>query len=174
MYSKLEQTEVLQQIDQAHEGLFSVVAGLPKDRLDLKPASGGWSVMQVVEHVAIVEDRIVGRIQQLLESPAEPAKTSDLKAADELLRTAVLDRSVLRQAPEFLHPTGQPVSASLERLTGNRKKLDQMLQSVPPDFRQRSLPHPFLGPLDSHQWLITMAGHCVRHTQQILQIQRGS
>jgi hypothetical protein len=55
----------------------------------------------------------------------------------------------------------------MERLTVSRQKLIDLVQSAPPDFRERTASHPALGPLDAHQWMIAVAGHCGRHTAQI-------
>jgi hypothetical protein len=169
MYSIREGTEVLQHIDNAHDALVTAVAGLSDAQLHFKPAPEAWSVSGIVEHLAIVEDRIVNRIHELLASPPEPDKPVATKEADEALKHRILDRSSKAQAPEATHPTGTSIAESLDRLVVSRNKIRDLLRSVPADFRQRSMPHPRFGPMDCHQWLVTLGGHCMRHTQQIIE-----
>jgi uncharacterized damage-inducible protein DinB len=90
MYSIREGTEVLQHIDDAHDALITAVAGLSDAQSHFKPAPEAWSVAGIVEHLAIVEDRIVGRIHELLASPPEPDKPVATKEADEILRHKIL------------------------------------------------------------------------------------
>ena len=169
MYSIREGTEVLERIDDAHDALITAVAGLSDAQSHFKPAPQAWSVAGIVEHLAIVEDRIVDRIHELLASPPEPDKPVATKEADEILKHKVLDRSSKAQAPEATHPTGKGIAESLDSLVVSRNKIRGILRSAPADFRQRLRPHPRFGPIDCHQWLATLGGHCMRHTQQIVE-----
>lgn len=169
MYSIREGTEVLQRIDDAHDALITAVAGLSNAQSHFKPAPEAWSVAGIVEHLAIVEDRIVNRIHVLLASPPEPDKPVATEEADEILQHRVLDRSSKAQAPEATHPTGRSIAESLDSLVVSRNKIRDILRPAPADFRQRSMPHPRFGLMDCHQWLMTLAGHCMRHTQQIIE-----
>jgi len=168
MYSNDERNEVIQYLDQTRGGLIDAVASLTENQANFKPAPDAWSVAGIVEHLAIVEDRVIARISQMLES-VPSSSNSGIESNDADLFGKVADRSQKVQAPAPIHPTGQPLASSLERLTVTRGVLDGLIQSVPSDFRRRSMPHPVLGPLDGHQWLVTLAGHCSRHTQQILE-----
>jgi hypothetical protein len=169
MYSIREGTEVLERIDDAHDALITAVAGLSDAQSHFKPAPEAWSVAGIVEHLAIVEDRIVGRIHELLASPPEPDKPV-AREADEILNHKILDRSSKAQAPEATHPTGRrSIAESLDSLVVSRNKIRDILWSAPADFRQRLRPLPRGGPIDCHQWLVTLGGHCMRHTQQIIE-----
>ena len=168
MYSDQEKKQVLQHLDRERDSLIAATVGLSKAQANFKPAPDRWSVAEIIEHLAIVEDLVIGRISQLLESSTtvQPQKVED---SDTVLIAKVRDRSRKFQAPDPIQPAGAPLSDSLERLAANRAKLVDLLNSAPSDFRQRSMPHPVLGPLDAHQWLIAVAGHCGRHTQQIFE-----
>lgn len=173
MYSIREGTEVLQYIDDAHDALITAVAGLSHAQSHFKPAPEAWSVAGIVEHLAIVEDRIVSRIHELLASAPELDKPI-MKEADEILEHKILDRSSKAQAAEATHPTGKSIAESLDSLVVSRNRIREILRSAPADFRQRSMPHSRFGPMDCHQWLVTLGGHCMRHTQQILETKTAS
>ena len=160
---------MLHHIDDAHDALVTAVAGLSDAQSHFKPAPEAWSVAGIVEHLAIVEDRIVDRIHKLLASPPEPDKPVATEEADEILAHKVLDLSSKAQAPEATHPTGRNIAESVDSLVVSRNKIRDILRSAPADFRQRSTPHQRFGPMDCHQWLMTLGGHCMRHTQQIIE-----
>jgi hypothetical protein len=169
MYSTQEGNDVLLHIDNAHEALVTEVTGLSDAQSRFTPSPEAWSVSGIVEHLAIVEDRIVSRLHELLTSPPEPDKPVATKEEDDALKRRILDRSSKAQAPEATHPTGKSITESLDSLLVSRNKIRDILRSAPADFRQRSMPHPRLGPMDCHQWLVTLGGHCARHTQQIIE-----
>jgi hypothetical protein len=41
------------------------------------------------------------------------------------------------------------------------------------DLRRRSAHHPTFGPLDGYQWILVIAAHGARHTEQILEVRDG-
>jgi len=173
MYTTQQGTDLLGRIDRANDGLRAALAGLSESQSIFKPSSGAWSVAGIVEHLAIVQDRVIGRIDQLLVSVPDAAP-SGAKITDEILTEKVADRTAKFPAPEVAHPTGQSLSNSLQRLAAGRKRVGELVAAAPQDFQHRSLPHPVFGPLDCHQWLVALAGHCVRHTKQIIETKSAS
>jgi hypothetical protein len=163
VYSTEEKNELLRRLDKTRYGLMAALAGLSEAQSNFKPSPESWSVAGIVEHLAIVEDLVIARVQGLASAP-DVGKFED---SDRVLLEKVIDRSVKFQAPERAHPTGKLLLSSLERLEATREKIVDLVQSEPFDFRQHSMPHPALGPLDGHQWLVAVTGHCARHTQQI-------
>jgi hypothetical protein len=167
MHSLQEKNELLQRLDGARERLIAAVAGLSHPQANFKPSPDAWSVAGIVEHLATVEDFVVRRLENMTSEPDH----GNFKDSDVVLFDKVVDRSEKIQAPERVHPTGKPLSSSLERLAATREKIVGLIQSAPDgNFRQHSMHHPVFGPLDGHQWIVAMAGHHLRHTQQILEI----
>jgi hypothetical protein len=169
MYSTQQGSDLLRRIDEANNHLKTTVAGLTNAQSSFKPSPGAWSVDGIVEHLAIVQERVIGRVDQLLVSTPDPSQKKDPQLTDEVLTAKVADRSSKFPAPEVSHPTGQSLSDSLARLTLGRQRVAELVASLPPDFQQRTMPHPVFGPLDCHQWLLALAAHCVRHTKQIIE-----
>ena len=169
MHSTQTGSEVIHRIDQANEALKAAVAGLSEEQLNFRPSPGAWSVAGIVEHLAIVQERVIGRIDQLLLSAPGQAPNGPPGLTDDLLVERVADRASKFTASAPVSPTGQPLPESLGRLTASRKRVVDLVASLPPDFQQRSMPHPVFGALDCHQWLVFLAGHCIRHTRQIVE-----
>jgi hypothetical protein len=166
MHSIEEKDELLQRLDKARQDLAVAVAGLSEPQANFKPSSEAWSIANIAEHMATVEDFTILRLQQMISEP----DGSNFKDADAVLFNKAADRSAKREAPERVRPTGKPLPISLERLAANHKKMVDLIRSAPEGhFRRHSMPHPVFGPLDGHQWLVFTAGHCTRHTEQIIQ-----
>jgi hypothetical protein len=165
MYSTEEKNELLQHLDRSRYGLMAALAGLSEAQSDFKPSPEDWSIANIVEHLAIVEDLVILRVQQLASSP----DVEGFKDSDAVLLGKIIDRSVKFKAPERAQPTGKALVNSLERLEVTREKIVDLVQSAPFDIREHSTPHPVLGLLDGHQWLVALSGHCARHTQQIIE-----
>ena len=166
MHSIEEKDELLQRLDKARQDLTIAVARLSQTQSNFKPSPEAWSIANIAEHIATVEEFTILRLQQMVSEP----DSGHFKDADATLFNKAADRSAKRQAPERVRPTGKPLANSLERLATNYEKLSDLIRSAPEGhFRQHSMPHPAFGPLDGHQWLVFTAGHCARHTEQIIQ-----
>jgi hypothetical protein len=166
MYSTLEQQSVVENLRKSHEGLISAVSGLSEAQLNFKPEPDAWSIANIVEHLAIIEDLVAWRLSQLGSAP-DVSQQATFKGSDRVLLEKVLDRSTKIKAPDRAQPTGKPLTHSLERLTASRDRIVEFVQSAPADFRRHIMLHPVFGGLDGHQWLLALAGHCERHTQQV-------
>jgi hypothetical protein len=166
MHSIEEKNKLLQQLDEAREDLKSAVWGLSERQSNFKPSPGGWSIAGVVEHLATVEGFVVMRLEQMTSAADE----GHLKDSDTVLFGKVVDRSTKFQAPERAHPTGKPLANSMETLASTRRTIVEMIRSGPDaHFREHTSAHPVFGPMDGHQWVVAVAGHCARHTKQILE-----
>ena len=58
--------EVLSALDNSRDALMQSVLRVPTSLHEAPPAPGRWSAAQVVEHLAIVEARIIAVMQNLL------------------------------------------------------------------------------------------------------------
>lgn len=166
MHSVQEKNELLQRLDSVRERLIAAVAGLSQAQASFKPSSDAWSVAGIVEHLAIVEALVIMRLGKMTSEPNH----GNYKDSDVVLFDKVVDRTERFQSPERLRPTGKSLGSSLEQLAATREKMIDLIRSAPDGhFRQHSMDHPVLGPLDGHQWVVAVTGHCLRHTQQILE-----
>jgi len=169
MYSADEKEQLIQLLDTTQEGLMKSVSGISESQSTFKPSPHAWSVAGIVEHLAIAEERVIGRMTQLLASAPSESQNGESASSDTVLFYKVVDRSTKVQAPDPIQPTGKSLADSLERLRSSQVTISALIRSAPSDFRERSIPHPALGRLDSHQWLVALAGHRCRHMEQIIE-----
>jgi len=162
---------VQRQIAEDREALRRAVELVPRTRRNERPAEGRWSVAEVLEHLAIVEERSVRMIEKLISDA--PARSNQSSAAPTPLdRSGLRDRSQRISAPEFIEPTGtMNADEAWARLEQSRRALDAVLAKIGDrDLTKVSRIHPALGQLDGYQSIDAIGGHEERHAAQIREI----
>ena len=159
--------------------VMEVTTGLSDAQWRFKPAPDRWSIAEILEHMVIVQERVLGRVrEQLAQAPAPPADR-DYQQVDRIVIEKIPDRSIKAKAPEFIQPTGQwTPPAALDRLVRNYERLTGFIESAP-DLREHVLEAPPLrlvtngafDTMDGYQWALTAAAHDQRHVSQILEVQ---
>lgn len=150
--------------------------------LQYRPASGGWTVSEVLEHITLTNhylliiiekgsEKALRRKNELTEPFAIPA--SYTLSNPDLLAIAQPD-AFSWQRPEHHQPTGQKLLCEVRRTL--RDQLDQCLVTL------ELLPHGEgilhhttmsvnnLGKLDVYQYLYFLALHAQRHIHQLKKI----
>jgi uncharacterized damage-inducible protein DinB len=155
-----------QYLEKTRDGVADAVNGLSNAQLKFKPAPDRWSISEVLEHIALVEDGIFQNVsEKIMNAPAGAADK-----ADALVPAALPDRSHKAKAPPEFVPTGRWTGAeALDHFQKSREKTISFLQSTP-DLRQHVVDSPLGQPLDAYEWLLFMGGHSERHTKQILEV----
>lgn len=158
-------------LEKTRAGVIASAQGLSEAQLNFKIAPERWSVAQVLEHIASAEDMLMGLVTgQVMTAPAR-AGGEDVKAIDELILTAIPDRSQKRSAPEPLIPTnrfGTPAD-SLKHFGESRAKTLAFMKDTA-GLRAHVVDSPLGKKLDAYQWMLFIAAHSERHTKQILEV----
>ncbi len=173
------------EVDQAREYLersrnrvLTVTEGLSEAQLRFKPAPDRWSIAENLEHVVIVQERILGPVREQLHQAAPLPPGTDRRQIEAIVLERVPDRSMKAKAPAPIEPTGSwTLAETLERYTRNSSQLVEWLESTP-DLREHALesaPLKFLTNgaftmMDGYQLLLTAAGHEERHVRQIEEV----
>lgn len=148
------------------------IAGLTTAQAVFKPAADKWSILQCMEHIAAAESGIMGYIKQILTTPGDSTKKAEVKVTDEQVLAMTPDRSSKFKAPEFLQPIGKFKSidsASLAFLKARDENI-KFAETTQDDLRNHFILHPFLGMMDTYQWLLMLSAHSRRHTLQIEEV----
>jgi DinB superfamily len=173
-----EITRARQYLEQTRDAVTAATAGLSEAQWSFKPADDRWSIAEIVEHMVLTQELILGPVRQQLAAAPAPSADHDARAVDEVVVAKLPDRSKKFQAPEPLKPTGTwSESAALERFRKNCARLIEYLESTP-DLRQHILDAPPLAAIsggqykamDGYEWLLGVAGHTERHTKQLLEV----
>lgn len=172
--SPADRDSALKYLESTRQGVLDATKGLSAAQWNFKTAPDRWSIAEVVEHIAAAEDFLFGNItEKVMKAPARTGN-DDVKAIDQLVLTAVPDRSHKAQAPEPLKPTnrfGSP-EASLKHFAESRERTEDFLKKTN-DLRAHAgaaTDSPFGKQMDAYEWILFIAGHSERHTKQILEV----
>lgn len=161
--------EVITALTDAQHETEIVCAAITPDQ-ESRRLGDGWTVAQVVEHMAIVDDGAGRIVNGIAKQVAGTAETEESPVSPSLARYRVPDPSVRKVvAPDVVHPTGgATVAESVARMQHSRARLIALLESVSGTaLGAASFPHPIFGPLDGYQWGLLAAQHQLRHLVQL-------
>ena len=150
-------------------GVVNSVKGLSAAQLKFKASPEKWSVEECVKHIAASETNLWAMVEKSLKQPANPEKRSEIKFTDEQLVKAVEDRTQKSKTFEALEPANSPFKTLDEALTSfkqNREKLIAFIKSTNQDLRDH-VSVESIGSFDAYQFILLIAAHSNRHTQQI-------
>jgi hypothetical protein len=170
--------EVLTVLDDTRASLKSAIAGIPADRHRVRPSDDRWSVAEVVEHLGLVETRIAQMVAEKLDAARKAglgAETEVTPVAPMLDIAGVISRSKPITASEASQPRGGlSTEDGLKVLSERRAALRQAITTADGlSLGTVEIPHARLGTLNVYQWLLFLAGHEARHTDQIREVARA-
>ena len=145
------------------------VRSLSNVQLSFRPASGSWSIAEIVEHLAITETGMIRLIRSLTEKAESAVGTSPARF-EVTLDDGIVDGSTgkFKTRPEAV-PTGNvPAIESLNALRGIQAEflgLRPRLGRV--DVSSVKFPHRILGDLSLGEWCAFLGAHEERHLGQI-------
>ena len=168
---QVDRDKAIQYLEKTRLGVLDATQGLSAAQWSFKPAPDRWSAAEVMEHIAAAEDLLYGMIQeQAMKAPARPAG-EDVKAIDDLVLTAIPDRTHKAQAPEPLKPTnrfGSPEGA-IKHFEQSRARTEEFAKTGQ-GLRDHASDSPLGKKLDPYEWTLFIAAHSERHTKQILEV----
>jgi DinB superfamily len=155
-----------------HASLERALTGVEDEFCSRKPATGGWSITEIVEHLVIIEERVPRLLQLKLPEQELASKNANARMPDSKLVERLTSDTIKTDAPESAKPTGRYHSCCqpLDDFGAARQRTLIYVRSAPPYLRDHLLPHPMLGPIDGTQWLLFLAAHTQRHVKQIAEL----
>jgi DinB superfamily len=168
--SQADREKGIKYLEQTRDAIVADTKNLTPAQWNFKAAPDKWSVALTLEHITLAEDDLFQLVtDKVMKSPAG-ALDRDVAKMDAAVIAMVPDRSVKRQAPPELVPTGRWTPAeTLDHFLQSRARTIEFLRATP-DLRQHVMDSP-LGPLDAYEWLLFIAAHSDRHTKQILEVE---
>jgi hypothetical protein len=169
--SKSETAVLTQNLLASLGELKASVAGLDDHTGATRAAADRWSIVENIEHLELLERRMLPMVQTRLTESAPPVEVTPEQLS------AILDRVAAREerfnAPEAIHPAGKYSNCqqAIEGFTAARHDLIAFLETQPV-LRGRYLSHPVVGPIDGYQWVLLNAAHTRRHILQIEEIKK--
>jgi len=160
----------LNRLDAIHQNLIGTITPIAPEIFSRRPAAEEWSVAEIVQHLALVEERVIKDLQKALAK--EPQRVSFLKR---LIPTSILASRLVRvKAPSAMNPLDVPdkdtVIENFQRARGSLQELCAAHNTK--RFRQVLFNHPFLGKIDGVATVSFIGYHERRHYKQIREVLR--
>ena len=165
-------TFIVGRLNQTRADLLAVADSIPLDRWKKQPPQGGWCAGEVIAHLTMVEQAILGGAERVLQK--EPAPIPLWKRLH--LPPLVSEfRTFKRQTPIPLDPALlDEKHAMLERFAASRVRTLAFIEANQHrDLSRWRYPHPFFGSLNIYSWLKNIYHHEIRHTKQLREIARS-
>ncbi|NHM30897.1 DinB family protein [Neobacillus terrae] len=139
------------------------VRGLSDEQLNEQLEEDRWSIMQVLDHLYLMEQVITQSISRELATGKE--KVVDPKP----IELAVI-RSTKIGAPSFVVPSNEFITLEemKNKLSQSREGLTKLVNDADKSLlKKRAFPHPAFGDLSLKQWIPFVGLHEKRHLAQI-------
>jgi len=164
--------DAVEALDSRRAELARAVNEVPTSARGRRPSEDRWSVAEVLEHLALVEENIPQRVKALVTEQRTNPERESTSIAETIDSAFMLDRSKKRVAREAMQPrSGVDAAAAWTRLERARQVTHETLRELDGvALSDVSAPHPALGPLNGYQWFLFLAAHEGRHTAQIREI----
>ncbi|HWF37224.1 MAG TPA: DinB family protein [Candidatus Acidoferrales bacterium] len=161
-------SDLVKLLQDTRETFLAGCSGISDTQGKFKPAPDRWSIEECAEHVALVENGLLARLTQ----EATPCDHTERPERQAELAKLGRDRSGKRNAPERARPTGRfgSLANALQQFAANREKTMAYLRDCPDDLHARTVVHP-VGAMTSHELVIMMSSHTLRHLDQIREVQ---
>jgi hypothetical protein len=165
-----ERQQLLADLAKGRIFLFAALEGVTDHLAKRRPASGKWSVLECVEHVAVAEDFLFGQIVAATQTHSETTMVDARREA--LIVERSLDRTKQISAPESLLPIGrfQTIADAVQSFVVSRDRTIRFVENNREDLRCKLTSHPIAGKVNCYEVLLLMATHPHRHAKQIEEI----
>jgi DinB superfamily len=171
MHPRIE--ELIEYIGEHRRRLHEVVAAIPSQMADRRPAPQRWSVAEVVEHLVITEQRVATMLTKYVTSARANGVGPDLATSSVVASfpnpDAVVNRTAALVAPPTVQPTGSINSnTGTQALVMSRAVMVSALQNANGvSLEELTHPHPAFGALNLYHWIVFIGLHDARHAAQI-------
>ena len=163
-----DRDQLLASLDAGGAELLAALEGLTDLAAAAKPAGGGWSALDCVEHVATTETLLLRQLKKHSVALEEEGS----RERESVLYESIAARGRKVEAPEWTHPKGryttpgEAADAFLDARAHTLRWLDQ----CDFDLRRRAVEHPLLGMVSAYEFVLIVAAHPARHARQIQEL----
>lgn len=160
-------------LKESRDQFLASFRGLNEEQLNFRSAPDKWSVKDCIMHLALSEQGLWTMAENTLKQPANPEKRSEIKITDEELLKMAANRDQKGKAPETLDPAKTAkwttVKDAVNDFKKSRSHLVKYVKTTTEDVRNHVVQFP-TGYMDTYQLMLLIAGHTLRHTEQIKEI----
>lgn len=176
-----EKAEMVKLLDDSLDRFMGLITGLTDEQWNFKQNEDRWSVGQCAEHIVRSERALLKSAQDAMENPADADWAKKTEGKAQLIRDVMPNRNPGGEggatAPQEIRPTENwgrgKVIEEYYKVRGEVRAFAETVAFEQP-IKQHILVHPFpvFGDLSAYDWLIYVPLHTVRHSKQIVEVQK--
>jgi len=158
----------LKRLDSVHKKLLETVSPLDEQLFAQSPSENQWSVSQIVHHLCLVEEIVIGVLEKELVKP--PRQLAFLRT---LIPTSIVASRLIRvKSPKAVTPLDAPgKDANIAKYNAVRNRLKELYATHGEKrLRQTVFNHPFLGEIHGLATISFVGYHELRHYKQIREV----
>jgi DinB family protein len=168
-------TELLAYVDRETEALREAYESVPPAERNVRTDPARWSPAEIVQHLAIVDQRIVQLLGRLIDQARALPPEAE---ASPLLPNELLTRVVNRSRRFQTSQASEPVQTDADRVWGELMATRRALADVVASgdglaLGSVSAPHPALGNFNGYEWIMFVGAHAARHANQMLEVRQA-
>jgi hypothetical protein len=172
-----ERAFLIEQMETSKKAFLASIGGISEAQWTFKPAPNVWSAQECAEHIVLSETFLFDTSQNILKTPAVPRPEKSNADFDHQLAIGVQDRSHKATAPAPIDPVGKASTltraGAAKQFTAKRDQNEEYVKTTSDDLRTHVMASP-AGVMDAYQFLVLMATHTARHTEQIKEVQANA
>jgi hypothetical protein len=152
------------------EKLRELLSGVTETEAAVSVDGKQWTVSQIVEHIAAVEEGSSKICAKLLsKAQADDDRSDGEVTISDSFKEKGREIAVTKvEAPDIVRPTGKSLAESFAKMEENSKWWEKLLPLFKAyDGTKRKFPHPFFGQISAQEWLLLSGQHEKRHAEQI-------
>jgi DinB superfamily len=160
---------LLAELEVSEAEFLGVLAGVSEEEARFRVGEESWTILDCVEHTALVEAAMCSLISSKYEVLAEPLRRPAIEAK---LSRNVLRRDRKVEAPEKARPKSRftTLAEATDHFRQVRSSTGNYVISCTDDLRSRTMMHPVAGKLTCFECLLMIVRHPLRHAAQIREI----
>jgi hypothetical protein len=161
-----DRQRLLAHLEMTEAWLVAEVERLTPQQSTFRMSPDSWSVLEVIEHLAIAEPQYWQRVGDSMKQPPFDKKP---EATDAGILWYGIDRTNRNKTGEARVPTGKftDVKDALAAVRGLRATIRDYAKTTADDLRSRRL---LEGNMDVYQWVLMISTHSQRHILQIREV----
>lgn len=161
---------IREKLTRAQTAFFRAADAIRAEKWGDCPGMNEWSAAQLVAHLVGVERGVVTRVDQLTQKEPIPVP---FPKRWHLPMWLVEARVIRRKSPV---PLDESLLGEKEAMLGELRRVRERTMAFISETERRDLSaycckHPFLGMLNTYEWMEMIAAHQLRHTKQVREIE---
>jgi hypothetical protein len=158
----------LDRIEQKRRDLLAVVTALDPRVATTRPLSDAWSVAEIIEHLVLVENTVIGDFSALDALVERPRRLKD-RILYRVVMFVLRFRIRVKAPSRAMVPTGRwSLTEAISIWEENHRRLRRYVESLDrTGLRRQVFRHPITGPVDVAQGIAMMEAHLDTHIRQV-------